>query len=124
MGRKQGNNNVHLKGTKFYIAANSDGTGIISIRPLRRFYEEDHQPCSFQDIDWVPHWVMDFSGEDLPKNGYNPIGEYMYIPRGFLTQLAGKEMSWDDEPIVLEYNDIRVNQQTKLFNNEEIQDFL
>ena len=66
---------------RYYLGANSDGSGILSTRPLRRFYKEDSRVCSVQDTRMVPHWCGAYEKGEIKGNYHIPIGEYLFIPK-------------------------------------------
>ena len=90
---------------RYYLAANSDGTGILSTRPLRRFIDLDNDVCSYQDTRLVPHWCGAFKKGEIEGNYHIPVGEYLFLPKKIVSLLAGKELTWEDEPIIIECDD-------------------
>ena len=92
---------------KLYIGVNQDGTGIISKRPLIRFFDEKTSdklgdPISFLDTQLPPHWKVDNRKTEIPKMGLMQIGVYIVVTRELINKLAGKEMTWEDDFLEIE----------------------
>ena len=90
---------------KLYVGVNSDGTAIISKMPLKRYidYEtnKDDVLC-FKDTQLPPHWIMDYTGINIPKLGDIPIDKYLTVPAGAIQKMFGFIMTWDTEAIEVE----------------------
>ena len=92
---------------KLYIAVNSDGSGIISKLPLKRFIDYETNKgdvMSYNDSIRPNHWIVDYksSGVNIPKTGHIPADEFITIPRIIISKLLGRDITWDDEPIEIE----------------------
>lgn len=69
---------------KLYLGVNSDGTEIISKRPIKRFfdaYTNRDDVFSFNDTKRPPHWKLDYTGIELTKFGDAPIDVYLTLPK-------------------------------------------
>ena len=86
---------------KLYIGANSDGSEIISKRPLKRYIDKEHNSgdtLSYEDTIQPPHWMLDYTGIVLhSKTGEVPIDVYLTLPHGSLKRMFGVEITWNDE---------------------------
>lgn len=91
---------------KIYIGVNSDGSEIISKRLLKRFFSSEINKAdvfSFDDTQKPPHWIIDYTGQFIPKCGVTSIDEWLTLPSGSLAKMFSiKQLTWDDEPIVIE----------------------
>lgn len=90
-----------------YIAANRDGSEIISKLPLKRFidYETNREDVlSYKDSISPNHWIVDYkaAGVNIPKTGHIPADEYITIPSIIISKFLGRDITWDDEPIEIE----------------------
>ena len=84
----------------FYIGVNSDGTEILSKQSLKRYIDyhtNEKDVLSFNDTQQPPHWMLDYTGVDVPRNGVNPIDTYLTLPSGSIKRMFGIDMTWDDE---------------------------
>lgn len=86
---------------KLYIGVNSDGSEIISKKPLKRYIDRQHNAgdtLSYNDTQQPPHWMLDYTGIELhSKTGESPIDVYITLPQGSLKRMFGVEMIWNDE---------------------------
>lgn len=85
---------------KFYIGANSDGSEIIAKMPLKRYidYETNKKDVlSYNDTKKPLHWILDFTGIEVPRLGFNPVDQYLTLPKGSLKSMFGVDMTWDDD---------------------------
>lgn len=85
---------------KLYLGVNSDGTEIISKRPIKRFfdaYTNRDDVFSFNDTKRPPHWKLDYTGIELTKFGDAPIDVYLTLPKGSIEKLFSISLTWDDE---------------------------
>ena len=85
-----------------YIGVNSDGKGIISKFPLKRFFDKDtnHEDViSFKDTEQPPHWIIDYSKTDIifGRYGHAPINEFLTLPAEGIKNLLNIELTWEDE---------------------------
>ena len=92
---------------KLYIGVNQDGTGIISKKPIHRFFDEktsdkEGDSISFLDTQQPPHWKVDNRNTEIPKNGLIQIGTYIIVTSELINKLAGKEMTWEDNSLEIE----------------------
>lgn len=91
---------------KLYVGVNSDGTGIISKMPLKRFFDKEtnrNDVFSFKDTQLPPHWIMDYSGIEIPKIGDIPIDKYLTVPAEAIYKMFGVIMTWATEAIEVEF---------------------
>ena len=90
---------------KLYIGSNSDGSEIISKMPLKRYinYETNKKDVlSYNDTQRPPHWMLDYTGIEVAKNGDNPIDTYLTLPKGSIKRMFGVDLTWEDEVKVIE----------------------
>lgn len=88
-----------------WIGVNSDGSEIMSKRPLKRFFSikaNKNDVLSYQDTQQLPHWMLDYSGVDIGKRGDAPIDVYLTLPQGSLKRLFGVDITWDDDFQIVE----------------------
>lgn len=83
---------------KFYIAVNSDGTEIISKRPIKRFDASINKDdvCSYDDTEKPPHWVIDYTDSPIVGRFDVPIDVYLTLPSGSLQKMFGITLTWGD----------------------------
>ena len=85
---------------KFYIGVNEDGSEILSKLPLKRFIDyktnRENVMC-YNDTLQPPHWMVDYTGIDIPKCGHMPVDEYLTLPSGSLFRMFGENLTWKDE---------------------------
>lgn len=84
----------------FYIGVNSDGTEIISKQKLMRYTNFDEcqkEVLSFDDTQKPPHWMPDYRGMHVPKNGVFPVDVFLTLPSGAIKKMFNIEMTWQDE---------------------------
>lgn len=82
------------------MGVNKDGSEIISKLPLKRFidYETNEKDVmSYNDSIKPPHWMVDYTGIEIPKTGHMPIDEYLTLPSGSLSRMFGENLTWEDE---------------------------
>ena len=90
---------------KFYIGVNKDGSEIISKLPLKRFIDyktNKEDVMSYNDTIKPPHWMVDYSGIEIPKTGHVPIDEFLTLPSGSLFRMLGENLKWEDEFKIIE----------------------
>lgn len=90
-----------------YIGVNSDGTGIISKFPLKRFFDKDtnrEDVISFKDTEQPPHWIIDYSKTDIifGRYGHAPINEFLTLPTDGIKKLLNIELTWEDGYKIIE----------------------
>lgn len=97
---------------KLYIGVNSDGTEIISKKPIKRYidYETNKEDVlAFNDTLQPPHWMIDFTGEKVPRTGVLPVDMFLTLPKGSLKSMFGVDMTWDDDYRVVTLNNTNQN---------------
>ena len=85
---------------KLYLGTNSDGSDIISKRPIKRFYNaqvNQRDVFSYNDTLRPPHWKLDYDGIDVPKTGDVPIDVYLTLPKGSIEKMFGISLTWEDD---------------------------
>ena len=85
---------------KLYLGTNSDGSDIISKRPIKRFYDtkvNQHDVFSYNDTLRTPHWKLDYDGIHVPKTGDAPIDVYLTLPKGSIEKMFGISLTWEDD---------------------------
>ncbi|MBP5722176.1 MAG: hypothetical protein J6X18_01140 [Bacteroidales bacterium] len=85
---------------KIWIGVNSDGSEIMSKRPIKRYIDYEtskNDVLSWGDTKRPPHWMLDYSGIELVKTGDAPIDVYLTLPTGSLKRMFGIDMTWEDE---------------------------
>ena len=85
---------------KLYIGANSDGSEILSKRPLKRYIDRHHNSgdtLSYNDTQQPPHWMLDYTKTPRRGIGEAPIDVYLTLPTGSLKRMFGVELTWKDE---------------------------
>lgn len=90
---------------KFYIGVNEDGSEILSKLPLKRFIDYNtnkNDVISYDDTIKPPHWMVDYSGIEVPKTGYIPADEFLTLPGGSLHKIFGENLTWEDEYKIVE----------------------
>ena len=90
---------------KIYLGVNSDGTEIMSKQKLKRFisYEENKMDVlCFDDTKQPPHWMLDFTGMKVPKQGVFPVNVYLTLPTGSIKRMFGLDLTWEDEVATVE----------------------
>ena len=90
---------------KLYIGVNQDKTCIISKQPLKRFFDAEtnkRDVFSFRDTKQPPHWMLDYSGIEVGKQGDTPIDRYLTLPEGSINKMFSISMTWEDEAKVIE----------------------
>lgn len=90
---------------KIYLGVNSDGTEMMSKQKLKRFisYEENKTDVlCFDDTQQPPHWMLDFTGMRVPKNGVFPVNVYLTLPTGSIKRMFGLDLTWEDEFVTVE----------------------
>ena len=83
---------------------NSDGTEIMSKRPLKRYINLEanyHDVLNYEDTKRPPHWMLDYSGYKV-ENFDVPIDVYLTLPQGSLKRMFGVDITWDDDFQVVE----------------------
>ena len=97
-----------------WLCVDSNGDEKIStnIKGWQRFYrskysdsfnnEEANKVISYNDILMnYDHWIeYHDKNEEGPKTGFIP--HWMYLPKGTIKKIIGKELTWDDEPVKIE----------------------
>ena len=94
---------------KLYLGANSDGSEIISNKPIKRYidYETNkNDVLAFNDTQQPPHWMLDFTGEKVPKTGVFPVDMFLTLPKGSIKRMFGIEITWDDDYKIVELSDL------------------
>ena len=92
---------------QLYIGVNSDGTGIISKFPLKRFFDKDtnrEDVFSFKDTKQPPHWIVDYSKTDtiFGRYGHAPIDEFLTLPCDSIKKIFNLDITWEDEYKIIE----------------------
>ena len=84
---------------KLYIGVNKDGSCIISKQKLKRYIDYStniEDVLSFEDMKMGPHWMLDYTGMDIPKTGDIPIDKYLTLPEGSFKKMFNIDMTWKD----------------------------
>ena len=90
---------------KLYIGVNEDGSEIISKLPLKRFIDyktNKEDVMCYNDTLKPPHWMLDYTGIELPKTGHMPIDEFLTLPSGSLFRMFGETLDWNDGYKIIE----------------------
>ena len=92
---------------QLYVGVNSDGTGIISKFPLKRFFDKDtnrEDVISFKDTEQPPHWIVDYSKTDtiFGRYGHSPIDEFLTLPCDSIKKIFNLDITWEDEYKIIE----------------------
>ena len=90
---------------KLYIGVNWDGTCMVSKQPIKRYIDyktNEDDVMSFKDTQQGPHWMLAYTGIDVPKGGDIPIDRYLTLPRGAIKRMFGVDMTWSDDFKVIE----------------------
>ena len=95
-----------------WLAVNENGQEIMSDKPLQRFNNIEanlkrgypfNKICLDEVIDSCNSWIYDPSIEyptedDYPKIGIKPASK-IFLPKGTIEKIIGREMTWKDEPV-------------------------
>ena len=90
---------------KLFVGVNSDGTEIISKQLIKRYidYETNKRDVlCYNDTQMPPHWMLDYTGIEIAKNGVAPIGVYMVLPKGSLKKMFNVDLTWEDDYKIIE----------------------
>lgn len=90
---------------KLYIGVNRDGTCMVSKQPIKRFIDfksNVEDVMSFKDTLQGPHWMLDYTGMNVPKGGDIPIDVYLTLPAGAIKRMFGVDMTWEDDFKIIE----------------------
>lgn len=85
------------------VGVNKDGTEVICERELTRFIPGDqktHEVCSIKVLfNNKPCWIK----VDPSECGtYGLIVNALILPKGSIKRLIGRELTWDDECVIIE----------------------
>lgn len=90
---------------KLYVGVNQDGSEIVSKKPIKRYidYETNKKDViSYRDTELPPHWILDYTGIEVPKTGDAPIDVYLTLPSGTIKKMFGLDLTWNDNFKIIE----------------------
>lgn len=89
--------------SRIWLVVDKDGAEkIFNVKPFRGNTQKDrdHVCCTYVGEDYKK-WYPKHDGRDEDTGHAYYQGHSIELPKGTISKLIGRELSWDDEPVEL-----------------------